>query len=52
VKQRAALRHNLGDNRGAVADFEEYVKMAPDASDAEEVRQTALALRRQIAMMN
>jgi regulator of sirC expression with transglutaminase-like and TPR domain len=52
VKQRAALRYNLGDNRGALADFEEYVNMAPDASDAEEVRQTALALRRQIALMN
>ena len=52
VKQRAALRYNLGDNSGALADFEEYVKMAPDASDAEEVRQTALALRRRIAMMN
>ena len=52
VKQRAALRYNLGDNSGALADFEEYVKMAPDASDAEEVRQSALALRRQIAMMN
>lgn len=52
VKQRAALRYNLGDNRGALTDFEEYVKMAPEASDAEEVRQTALALRRQMAMMN
>ena len=52
VKQRAALRYNLGDNGGALADFDEYVKMAPDASDAEEIRQTALALRRQIALMN
>lgn len=52
VKQRAALRYNLNDLSGSLADFEEYVKMAPDASDAEEVRQTALALRRQIAMRN
>lgn len=52
MKQRAALRYNLGDNRGAVADFEEYIKMAPDAEDVEEVRHTALALRRHIAMMN
>jgi len=52
VKQRAALRYNLDDFSGALADFEEYVRMAPDASDAEEVGQTALALRRQIAMMN
>jgi hypothetical protein len=35
-----------------VADFEEYVKMAPDASDADEIRQTALGLRRSMAMMN
>lgn len=52
VKQRAALRYNLDDYSGALADFEEYGKMAPDASDAEEVRQTAVALRRQLAMMN
>ncbi len=52
VKQRAALRYNLDDFSGALADFEEYVKMAPDASDAEDVRQTAVALRRQLAMMN
>lgn len=52
VKQRAALRYNLGDNPGAVLDFEEYIRMAPDAEDVEEVRHTALALRRHIAMMN
>jgi regulator of sirC expression with transglutaminase-like and TPR domain len=52
VKQRAALRYNLDDFSGALADFEEYVKMAPDASDAEDVRQTAVGLRRQLAMMN
>src|SRR6185312_8864877 len=52
VKQRAALRYNLDDFSGALADFEEYGKMAPDASDADEVRQTAVALRRQLAMMN
>lgn len=52
VKQRAALRYNLNDFKGALADFEEYVKMAPEASDAEEIGQTALSLRRQMAMMN
>jgi len=52
VKQRAALRYNLNDYRGALNDFEEYVKMAPDASDAEEIRQTALGLRRSMAKMN
>lgn len=52
VKQRAVLRYNLNDYRGALGDFDEYVKMSPDASDADEVRQTALSLRRSMAMMN
>lgn len=52
VKQRAALRYNLHDYKGALSDFEEYVKMAPDASDADEIRHTALGLRRSMAMMN
>lgn len=52
VKQRAVLRYNLDDMRGALEDFEEYVKMSPDASDAEEIRQTAVSLRRSLAMMN
>lgn len=52
VKQRAALRYNLNDYKGALSDFEEYVRMAPDASDAEEIRHTAMGLRRSMAMMN
>jgi regulator of sirC expression with transglutaminase-like and TPR domain len=52
VKQRAVLRYNLNDYRGALNDFEEYVKMSPDASDAEEIKQTALSLRRSMALMN
>lgn len=52
VKQRAVLRYNLDDYSGALADFDEYVKMSPDASDTEEIRQTALSLRRSMAMMN
>jgi regulator of sirC expression with transglutaminase-like and TPR domain len=52
VKQRAVLRFNLDDYRGALSDFDEYVKMSPDASDVEEIRQTALSLRRSMAMMN
>ena len=52
MKQRAVLRYNLNDYRGALSDFEEYVRMSPDASDAEEIRQTALSLRRSMAMMN
>jgi regulator of sirC expression with transglutaminase-like and TPR domain len=52
MKQRAVLRYNLDNYRGALSDFDEYVKMSPDASDAEEIRQTALSLRRSMAMMN
>jgi len=52
VKQRALLRYSLGQNRGAAEDLEQYLKMSPDASDADEIRQTALAIRRTLAMMN
>ena len=52
VKQRALLRQSLGETRGAIEDLEQYLKMSPDASDADEIRQTALSLRRMQAMMN
>ncbi len=52
VKQRALLRWSLGQTRGALADLEDYLKMSPDASDADEIRQTAASLRRMRATMN
>jgi regulator of sirC expression with transglutaminase-like and TPR domain len=52
VKQRAMLRYSLGQNKGAAEDLENYLKMSPDASDADEVRQTALSIRRLLALMN
>jgi regulator of sirC expression with transglutaminase-like and TPR domain len=52
VKQRALLRWSMGQTRGALADLEDYLKMSPDASDAEEIRQTAAAIRRMMATMN
>ena len=52
VKQRAMLRYNLGQARAAAEDLEEYLKMSPDASDADEVRQTALSIRRMLALRN
>lgn len=52
VKQRAMLRYNLGQARAAADDLEEYLKMSPDASDADEVRQTALSIRRMLALRN
>jgi regulator of sirC expression with transglutaminase-like and TPR domain len=52
VKQRAMLRWSLGQTRGALADLEDYLKMSPEASDADEIRQTAASLRRMMATMN
>ncbi len=52
MKQRAMIRYGLNQWRGAAEDLETYVRMAPDASDADEMRQTALFLRRRMAMMN
>jgi len=52
VKQRALLRYSLGQPRAAAEDFEEYLKMSPEASDSDEIRQTALSIRRMLALMN
>ncbi len=52
VKQRAALRYSVGQMRGAVDDLEEYLKMSPEASDADEIRQTVMGIRRTMARMN
>lgn len=52
LRQRALLRYNEGMLRGAAEDLDEYVRIAPEASDAEEMRQTALSIRRTMAMMN
>ena len=52
MKQRATLRYGLGQLRAAAEDLEEYLKMSPEASDADEVRQTALGIRRKLAQMN
>ncbi len=52
VRQRALLRYSLGNLAGTASDLEDYLKMSPEASDADEVRQTALSIRRTLAMMN
>jgi regulator of sirC expression with transglutaminase-like and TPR domain len=52
LRQRALLRYNEGMLRAAAEDLDEYVRIAPEASDAEEMRQTAVSIRRTIAMMN
>lgn len=52
VKQRALLRYSMGMHRLAAEDLNEYLRISPDASDAEEIRQTALSIRRMMALMN
>lgn len=52
VKQRAVLRYNLGQLGHALRDFEDYLKMSPEASDADDIRQVAQAIRRSLAAMN
>lgn len=52
VRQRAGLRYSVGQLRAAAEDLETYLKMLPDASDADEVRQVAIAIRRELASRN
>ena len=52
MKQRAFLRHTLGQLRGAAEDLETYIRMVPEASDADEIRQMAVGIRRRLATFN
>ncbi len=52
VKQRALLRYSLGLQRLAAEDLDQYLKMSPNASDAEDIRQMSLSIRRMLALMN
>lgn len=52
VKQRALLRYSMGLHRLAAEDLDRYLKMSPNASDADEIRQMALSIRRLLALMN
>jgi len=52
VKQRGVLRYSLNQYLGAVQDFEEYTRMAPEASDVDEVREAAVSLRRALVLRN
>lgn len=52
VKQRALLRYSMNLHRLAAEDLDEYLKISPDASDTEEIRQMSLAIRRMLALMN
>ena len=52
VKQRALLRYSMGMHRLAAEDLEEYLRLSPRASDADDTRQMALSIRRMLALMN
>jgi regulator of sirC expression with transglutaminase-like and TPR domain len=52
VKQRALLRYSMGLHGLAAEDLNEYLRISPDASDAEEIRQMALSIRRMLVLMN
>lgn len=52
VKQRALLRYSMNLHRLAAEDLEEYLKISPTASDADDIRQMSLSIRRMLALMN
>lgn len=52
VKQRAMLRFSAGQLAAAVRDFDRYLEISPSASDAEDIRQTALGIRKTLAGWN
>jgi regulator of sirC expression with transglutaminase-like and TPR domain len=52
LKQRALLRYSMGLQGLAAEDLDQYLKMSPNASDAEEIRQMSLSIRRMLALMN
>lgn len=52
LKQRALLRYSMGLHGLAAEDLDDYLKMSPNASDADEIRQMSLSIRRMLALMN
>jgi regulator of sirC expression with transglutaminase-like and TPR domain len=52
VKQRAVLLYEIGQTGRALEDFDLYLKMSPEASDADEIRQVSLSIRRKRATLN
>jgi regulator of sirC expression with transglutaminase-like and TPR domain len=52
VKQRGLLRYSLSLHKLAAEDLEEYLRISPEASDAGDVRQMSLSIRRAQALMN
>ena len=52
VKQRAVLLYSGNRPSAALRDFEEYIRLAPDASDAAEIKNTVIGIRKTLAMLN
>ena len=52
VKQRALLRYSMNLHRLAAEDLEDYLRLSPKASDADDIRQMSLSIRRMLALMN
>lgn len=52
MKDRGLLHYHFKEFGKAVNDFEQYLKLSPDAHDAKEIREHIQLLRRLIAMMN
>lgn len=52
VKQRALLRYSIGLYGLASEDLDEYLRLAPNAKDQEEIRRMSLSIRRMLALMN
>src|SRR4051794_5626676 len=52
LKQRALLRYSMGLQSLAAEDLDQYLKMSPNASDVDEIKQMSLSIRRMLALMN
>lgn len=52
VRDRGAVLAKLGDARAAIRDFEAYLRGAPGAADADEVRRHLRALRQSVGVLN
>ncbi len=52
VRDRAMVYQELDCFRAAIADFEHYLVLAPDCSDADDVRQRMIDLQRSVARLN
>jgi len=52
VRDRGAIHAKLGDVRAAIRDWERYLRAAPEAGDAADVRGNLRTLRQSLAVLN